>query len=155
MNLADQKDFAVNGIRKIFKGLVEKEEDIHVLYEYNYNNGNPHLFCRYSRPNGRAYGETIGSFSIREIDGGQNLFFGESWLLNNYRNRGYGVKLHNLRCQLALEVCALSAIATSRKDNDSQNRIFSRFGWEKGNLNQNHYIWYLDLANFKPIKRVG
>jgi hypothetical protein len=92
------------------------------------------------------YSNPIGQFIIVALDGGCNLSFGSVWLNEIFRNLGYGVKLHQLRLDLAKMFYAESVVATTRKDNEPQNRIMEHFKWNRGDLNKTHYIWYKEIV---------
>lgn len=147
MDLSFTEKIIAPKIKKIFSAL--GDVDVMVLTQ------GERIYVHYHAPHETPDKYFIGHFSLEIIDGGSNLFFGNVRLAIPYQNKGYGVKLHELRLSLAKDAGAESVIATSNKSNDSQNRIFEKFGWTRGDLNDCHYIWYKSMKNYKPKMKKG
>src|SRR5437868_2119364 len=133
-DFSQHKQFIEERVKKIFSGLNGEvtvyqsfqETTLRVTYRVKLDGAQ---YCNY-----------IGSFSIETVDGGFNLFFGNVDLYENYQNKGYGVKLHRLRLELAKMIGASAVLATTRKDNESQNKILEFFKWNRSDMTETHYL---------------
>lgn len=89
----------------------------------------------------------VAKFSISTLDGGCSGVFGGCYLESIFQNKGFGVKLHELRLEIAKEIGFLSVIATSAKGNERQNKIFRHFSWNSVPLDNHYLLWFKSLQN--------
>ncbi len=147
-DFSQHKEYIKQRIQKIFSGLDGEIEVDQYFYETT-------LKVTYRiKPPEQKYSSWLGSFTIELVDGGFNLFFGHVSLLQEYQNKGYGVKLHKLRLELAKMVGAKAVIATTYKENDAQNKILEFFKWNRSDMTKTHYLWSRDMETFS-LKKIG